>query len=161
MTKKERDRKKELARLYYMQGEQQNAIAVRVGVSAVTIGKWVKDGGWELRRSAMNVTRPEIVNRNLQVINKILDRLYESEDVGLGDMSRLVDQISKLAAAIDRLDKKANVVDTIEVFTGLNRWMEARMEWDREVTPELLQTINRYQDLYINEMVNRQDGRQK
>lgn len=112
MTKKERDRKKELARLYYMQGEQQNAIAVRVGVSAVTIGKWVKDGGWELRRSAMNVTRPEIVNRNLQVINKILDRLYESEDVGLGDMSRLVDQISKLAAAIDRLDKKANVVDT-------------------------------------------------
>ena len=66
-----------------------------------------------------------------------------------------MDQVSKLAAAIERIDKKANVIDAIEVFTALNRWLEARMEWDKQVTPELLAQISYYQDLYISEQVKK------
>ena len=71
-------------------------------------------------------------------------------------VGKIVDQYSKLAAAIERIDKKANVIDAIEVFTALNRWLEARMEWDGDITPELLAQIERYQDLYISEQVKKQ-----
>ena len=149
-TKKELEQKKELARLYYMQGETQKNIAAKVGVSETTVGKWADKEGWEARRAGLNITRPEIVNKNLVLISKLLDKL-NSEDVSLADVGKIVDQISKLAAAIERIDKKANVIDAIEVFTALNRWLEERMAWDSNITPELLRTINYYQDLYISE----------
>lgn len=153
-TKKELEQKKELARLYYMQGESQKVIAGKVGVSAATLGKWVDAGGWKEKKAGMNVTRPEIVNKNLVLISRLLDRL-NSEDIDLKDIGKIVDQVSKLAAAIERIDKKANVIDAIEVFTALNRWLEARMEWDKQVTPELLAQISYYQDLYISEQVKK------
>lgn len=154
MTKQETEQKKELARLYYMNGESQKSIAQKTGVSEVTIGRWVEKEGWKMKRASLNVTRPEIVNKNLMLISKLLDKL-NSEDVDMRDIGKIIDQISKLAAAIERIDKKANVIDAIEVFTSLNKWLEQRMEWDKQITPELLQTINRYQDLYINEQVKR------
>lgn len=153
-TKKEQEQKRELARLYYMQGDSQKSISEKVGVSAVTLGKWVEQGGWKEKKAGMNVTRPEIVNKNLVLISKLLDRL-NSEDIDLKDVGKIVDQVSKLAAAIERIDKKANVIDAIEVFTALNRWLEARMEWDKNVTPELLAQISHYQDLYISEQVKK------
>lgn len=155
MTKKESEQKKELARLYYMQGESQKTIAEKVGVSAATINKWVEAGSWKEKKAGQNVTRPEIVNKNLVLISRLLDRLNR-EDIDLKDVGKIVDQVSKLAAAIERIDKKANVIDAIEVFTALNRWLEARMEWDGDITPELLAQIERYQDLYISEQVKKQ-----
>lgn len=153
-TKKELGQKKELARLYYMQGESQKVIADKVGVSVVTLGKWVDSGGWKEKRAGMSITRPEIVNKNLVLISRLLDRL-NSEDIELKDIGKIVDQVSKLAAAIERIDKKANVIDAIEVFTALNRWLEARMEWDKSVTPELISRFEYYQDLYISDQIKK------
>ncbi len=153
-TKKELEKKKELARLYYMQGESQKSIATKVEVSEATLSKWVNTYGWEAKRAGVNITRPEIVNKNLILISKLLDRL-NSEDIDLKDVGKIVDQISKLAAAIERIDKRANVIDAIEVFTALNKWLENRMQWDDKVTPELLQQFNYYQDLYISEQIKK------
>ncbi len=149
-TKKELEQKKEIARLYYMQGDAQKSIAIKVGVSETTVSKWAAKEEWELRRAGVNITRPEIVNKTLTYINNLLDK-YNSEEVDLGNAGRIIDQIVKLAAVIERIDKKANVIDAIEVFSALNRWLEERMSWDSNVTPELLRTINYYQDLYISE----------
>ncbi len=38
---------------------------------------------------------------------------------------------------IEKLDKKANVVDVIEVFMAFSKWIEYRSTIDPEVTPEL------------------------
>jgi uncharacterized protein YjcR len=46
MTKSELNQKKELARMYYMNGESQKSTAEKVGTSAQTINKWVVDGKW-------------------------------------------------------------------------------------------------------------------
>ena len=146
-------RKKELARLYYVQGLTQDEVAERVDVSRNTLSRWVKEGKWSEYRAATNITRPEIVNKNLLLISRLLDKL-NTDDIETTDIGRIIDQISKLAAAIERIDKKANVVDAIEVFTSLNNWLIKRMEWDREVTPELLRTFRHYQDLYISEQVD-------
>lgn len=153
-TKKELEQKKELARLYFMQGESQKSISTKVGVSENTVSRWTEKGEWEIKRAGNTITRPEIVTKNLILISRLLDKL-NSEEIKLNDIGKIVDQISKLAAAIERIDKKANVIDAIEVFTALNRWLENRMAYDKVITPDLLKTFNHYQDLYITEQINK------
>jgi Putative ATPase subunit of terminase (gpP-like). len=105
-NKKELESKKELARLYFfIQGETQKSIAAKIGVSETTVGKWCDKDGWKEKKAAMNVTRPEIVNKNLVLISRLLDKL-NSEDIQLSDIGKIVDQISKLAAASNASTKK-------------------------------------------------------
>ena len=68
-------------------------------------------------------------------------------------MKGLGDGLTKLSSAIKSLDKKANVVDTVEVFIAFSKWLEYRATIDTTVTPELLKTINKFQDMYLTEQV--------
>lgn len=150
-TKKELEEKREYARLLFMQGETQKVIAGKVGVSAVTVNKWVAENGWQEQRAAANITRPELVNKLLHTIDRLIEQVNESEDPEA--MAGLGDKLAKLSTTIERLDKKASIVDVIEVFMAFSKWMQFRMSFDDEITPELLKTINKYHDLYINELL--------
>lgn len=150
-TKKELEEKREYARLLFMQGETQKVIAEKVGVSAVTVNKWVAENGWQEQRAAANITRPELVNKLLHTIDRLIEQVNESEDPEA--MAGLGDKLAKLSTTIERLDKKASIVDVIEVFMTFSKWMQFRMSFDDEITPELLKTINKYHDLYINELL--------
>lgn len=150
-TKKNLDEKKEYARLLFMQGEMQKVIAEKVGVTAVTINRWVAENGWQEQRAAANITRPELVNKLLHTIDKLIEQVNESDDPEA--MAGLGDKLAKLSTTIERLDKKASIVDVIEVFMAFSKWMQFRMSFDDEITPELLKTINKYHDMYINELL--------
>lgn len=144
---------KELARLYFMRGETQKSIANKVGVTEKTVSRWVDKEGWAEKRAAENITRPELVNKLLITINKLIEQVNESDDPDL--ISGLGDKLSKLSTTIEKLDKKANVVDAIEVFMAFGKWMQYRSSFDSEITPELLKAINKYQDLYISEQISK------
>lgn len=134
---------RELARLYYFNGEPQKSIAERLEVSAVTVNRWVKEGGWEQLRAAKSLSRKELVAKMLNKINERLD----SDDW-------TADEIIKAASAIEKLDKQTNVVTMIEVFTSFGRWLAARMQIDPELTPETVQVITKYQDIFLNEQLS-------
>lgn len=151
MTKKDIEEKKEYARLLYMQGEPQNIIAEKTGVSAPTISKWVRESGWQQQRAATNITRPELVNKLLLTIDRLIERVNESDDPEA--INSLGDKLSKLSSTIERLDKKAGIVDVVEVFMAFSKWLQYRMSFDDDITPELIKTINHYHDLYINELL--------
>ncbi|MDD4444019.1 MAG: terminase [Patescibacteria group bacterium] len=144
---------KELARLYFMRGETQKSIANKIGVTEKTVSRWVDKEGWAEKRAAENITRPELVNKLLITINKLIEQVNESDDPDL--ISGLGDKLSKLSTTIEKLDKKANVVDAIEVFMAFGKWMQYRSSFDSEITPELLKAINKYQDLYISEQISK------
>lgn len=144
---------KELARLYFMRGETQKSIANKIGVTEKTVSRWVDKEGWAEKRAAENITRPELVNKLLITINKLIEQVNESDDPVL--ISGLGDKLSKLSTTIEKLDKKANVVDAIEVFMAFGKWMQYRSSFDSEITPELLKAINKYQDLYISELISK------
>lgn len=148
ITKKELEDKKDYARLLYMQGEQQKVIAEKVGVSAQTITKWVNVGGWVEQRAAQNITRPELVNKLLRTVDKMIEAVNDSDDPdaanGLGD------KLAKFAATIEKLDKHTSIVDVIEVFMAFSKWLQFQAEFDEDITPELLKTINKYHNQYIN-----------
>lgn len=147
------EEKKEYARVLFMSGEQQNVIAEKAGVSKQTVCKWVAEGGWDKLRAAQSITRPELVNKLLMALNDEIEALKEEKDPSkvLGASDRL----SKMAATIEKLDKKANVVDAIEVFIAFGKWLQYRAQYDGELTPELVKAINKYQDLYISEILSK------
>lgn len=151
MTKAETEKKKSLARSLYLAGMEQNEIAEKVEVSRVTISKWCNAEGWKEARAAKNVTRPELVNKLLLTIDKLITEVNESEDPSL--IAGLGDKLAKLSSVIEKLDKKANVVDAIEVFMAFSKWLEYRATIDPTVTPELIKTINRFQDMYLTEQM--------
>lgn len=153
MAKKDLDNKKELARILYMSGAPQQEIADKVGVSRVTVNRWVGEGAWKEQRAAKAVTRPELINKLLHSIDRMLEQATQSQ--GPEALAGLGDKLAKVASAIEKLDKKANVVDTIEVCIAFGRWVEHRVGTDKELTPELAKLINRLQDTYINEQFNR------
>ncbi|MBQ8530986.1 MAG: terminase [Parabacteroides sp.] len=149
MTKADIEKKKSLARTLFLAGMEQTEIADKVGVSRVTISKWCVADGWKEARAAKNITRPELVNKLLLTIDKLIEQVNGSEDPNL--IAGLGDKLSKLSSVIEKLDKKANVVDAIEVFMAFSRWLEYRSQTDREITPELIKAINKYQDKYLIE----------
>lgn len=151
MTKAETEKKKSLARSLYLAGMEQNEIADKVEVSRVTVSKWCNAGGWKEARAAKNVTRPELVNKLLLTIDKLITEVNESEDPSL--IAGLGDKLAKLSSVIEKLDKKANVVDAIEVFMAFSKWLEYRATIDPSVTPELIKTINKFQDMYLTEQM--------
>lgn len=151
MTKAEIEKKKSLARSLFLSGMEQTEIAEKVDVSRVTISKWCTADGWKEARAAKNVTRPELVNKLLLTIDTLITQVNESNDPAL--VAGLGDKLAKLSAVIEKLDKKANVVDVIEVFMAFSKWIEHRSTIDPEVTPELVRAINKYQDLYITEQM--------
>lgn len=151
MTKAEIEKKRSLARTLFMSGMEQAEIAEKVGISRVTISKWCVADGWKEARAAKSVTRPELVNKLLLTIDALITQVNESGDPTA--MAGLGDKLAKLSAVIEKLDKKANVVDAIEVFMAFSKWLEFRSQTDPEVTPGLMKVINKYQDLYITEQI--------
>ena len=149
MTKAEIEKKKSLARSLFLSGMEQTEIAEKVDVSRVTISKWCTSEGWKEARAAKNVTRPELVNKLLLTIDTLITQVNSSDDPTL--IAGLGDKLAKLSA--EKLDKKANVVDAIEVFMAFSKWIEYRSTIDPDVTPELVKAINKYQDLYITEQM--------
>lgn len=143
MNKKELEKSKELARLYYAAGDTQDVVAKRVGVSRNTINRWVSEGGWDVQRAAKTITRKEVVNKMLQKINERLDSSDWTPD-----------ELAKAASAIQKLDKQTNIVTVIEVFASYNNWLCSRMRIDPELTPEMVGIMTKYQDIFINENSN-------
>ena len=146
MTKKELEEKKDYARILFMQGDSQKVIAEKTGISAQTITKWVKADGWSEQRAAQSITRPELVNKLLRTIDKMLESVSDDPQAinGLGD------KLAKFSATIEKLDKHTSIVDVIEVFMAFSKWLQFQAQFDEEITPELLKTINRYHNQYID-----------
>jgi transposase len=147
MKKADIEKRKSLARTLFLSGLEQNDIAEKVGVSRVTVSKWVTCESWKEQRAATQITRPELVNKVLVTIDNLLTQIQNSDDTEL--IAAAPDKLAKLAAVIQKLDKKANAIDTIEVFLAFSKWLEFRATTDSEITPELIKLFNKYQDKYI------------
>jgi uncharacterized protein YjcR len=158
-VKSEMSDKRELARLYYMQGETQRNISEKLTVSTTSLVRWVKEGGWDKKRAQKSMSRREIIDKLLSAVDMTIDLVKEcAEKIRPEDpmkaMEILLDLPKKLygfADQIYKLDKKDNVLDLIEYFNGFNTWIEVQALSDKRLTREILDLINEYQDKYIDE----------
>ena len=115
MKKADIEKKKSLGRAFVPSGMEQTEIADKIGISRVTVSKWCSAEGWKEARAAKSITRPELVNKLLLTIDKLIEQVNASEDANL--IAGLGDKLAKLSSVIEKLDKKANV------------WMPSRCSW--------------------------------
>ena len=152
-TTKDYEQKKSLARSLFMSGMELTEISDKVGVSRNTLSKWCAACGWKESRAAKNITRPELVNKLLLSIDALLEQTNAVQDPA--QMAGLADKLAKFAAVIEKLDKKANIIDAIEVFKAFSSWLEFRAQTDPSITLELIKQGNHLQDMFIVESFNK------
>lgn len=146
---KKTEQKKQLARSLFLSGQELTEIAAQIEVSRQTLSKWCNAEGWKEARAAKNISRPELVNKLLLAIDNLIEQVNTSGDAEA--IGTLADKLSKLSSTIEKLDKKANVIDAIEVFMAFNRWIQDQACYDPEITPELIKAINKYQNKFLME----------
>lgn len=118
--------KKDWAKVIFLQENMTiQEIASKVGISRVTLGKWVKEGNWEMYKVALTTTREEqIRNTYLQLaeINKSIADRKENKFPTPAE----ADTIKKLTAAINDMEKDFGIDIIIGVTKKLLTWMKKR-----------------------------------
>lgn len=156
MAKQKKEDREKIARTLYFAGENQKEIAERVGVSEKTISKWVKDKRWKELRAARNITRPELTNKILLSIDKLLDNAINADEPD----DNFADKLAKFASAIEKIDRKISVVDLMDAFMAHSTWLQRRMASDKEIDRPFLRKAIKYHDLHVGEVMgnNAMDG---
>ena len=118
MKKETIQRKKEYAKLLFTtQGVTvQKELAERVGVSAVTMNKWVHEEGWESLRASVILTKENELHRFYMQVTELNDFILLKEAGQRFANSKEADTLVKLSGAIRQLETDTSVADTIEVL---------------------------------------------
>lgn len=130
--------------LYLRENLTQLEIAERVGVSRVTVSKWVRDGKWEEQKAGLTLTRQEQVAnlyRQVAEINRTIATRAEGERF---PNSKEADILGKLSAAIRNMEQEAGIADVISVLTSF-------IEWLRPLDLDKAKELTRLADAFIKD----------
>lgn len=139
-----------------MGGLPQEEILQKVEVSRQTLSRWINTLGWKEMKAARTITRPELVNKLLASINSLLDKANEpgNEDM----LASLGDKLIKTATAIEKLERKASVVERTDTVIDFENWLAARRAEYPELTDEAFRLVNRLHNDYLNGLFAQKGG---
>ena len=143
MTNLTIEQKKDYAKQLYLNdsGITQAEIADRVGVSKVTLCKWVKDGKWQQLQTSLLVGKEEQLARlyrQLKQLNDAIDNREGNNIVGSKD----ADAILKLTVAIKNLETETNIAE--KMATGKEFLSFVRKTAGFETSKDVAKLFNAY-----------------
>lgn len=135
--------RKEYAKLIFLrENVTQQEIADRVGVSRVTVNKWVKE--WEGLKLNLLQTREERIASTLSQLDE-LDRSIAAKEEGKRfPTTAEADIRRKLTADLEALEQEASVRDIYNVSRGL-------LDYVRRIDLDRAKEISDYFDSYIKD----------
>ena len=119
---------KDTAKALYLKGIPQERIIEMTGIARQTLSRWISQEGWRELKACYGMTREEVTQKILSIINDAI----EDPDEYL-KKKKIADDLVKLAATIEKMDRSTNVVHYVEAFIRFEDW---RME-HRKDYPEL------------------------
>lgn len=138
--------KLEVARtLYLMTEKTQKEISEVVGWSEKTFTEQKQKGKWNELRDTKSLTKQQIIS---MLHTQTLKLVEAAKDEGRLLTAKEVDSIAKLAASIDKLEKKVTLETYIEVFEEYNKWLMVK-------DMNFAQANNHHQDLFIQSKISR------
>lgn len=144
-TKVERTRKKELAQFFHCNSQlSQKEIAVKVGISEVSMSKWVREGKWDTLKASVTITRQEQLSRVYQQITAINNKIID-EQKGIPTGSD-ADVLSKLAAVVERLEKETSIADVVSVSMKF-------LDWLRKIDTDKAKELSGLFDSFIKDLL--------
>lgn len=108
---------------YVISNLSQKEVATKVGVSAVTISKWVKESNWDDLRRQMLVTREKQLGRLYAQFDELTRAIEQKPQGERYANSKEADTLNKLTGAIRSLETEASVADIVEVSKRLLNWL--------------------------------------
>lgn len=132
--------KKEWAKLLFLRENlAQKEIAERVGVSAVTINKWVKNERWEDLRVSITITKEEQIKNLYRQLAEINNCIAERDGNKFATPAE-ADTITKLANAIEKMETDVGLADIQSSFRKFLSWLRT---FD---LPEAQRLVNLFDD---------------
>ncbi len=128
--------------LYLKENLTQAEIAEKVGVSRVTVNKWIKSEMWEKHKAGITITREEQIGNMYRQVAEINRNIEEREEGKRFASPKEADSLIKLASAIKKMEGDAGIADIISVGTRV-------IEWLRQVDLEKAKEFTRYIDAFI------------
>lgn len=106
------EQKKDYARQLYLNDSSitQAEIAEKVGVSKVTLCKWVKDGKWQELQTSLLIGKEEQLARLYRQLRLLNDAIENKENQKFAT-SKEADAILKLTVAIKNLETEINIAE--------------------------------------------------
>ena len=139
--------KKEWAGMLYLKENlTQQEIADKVGVSRVTVNKWIKAEMWEQRKTGLTLTREEQIGLLYQQVAEINRNIKNREEGKRFATSKEADVLIKLSSAIKKMETESGIADIIGVGMRF-------IEFLRPVNLELAKDVTRMFDLFVKSSI--------
>lgn len=131
--------KKEWAKLLFTRESLTQAeIADRVGVSRVTVNKWINSENWERLKVSLTITREEQLKNLYRQLAELNANIGERPQGERFPTAPEADTISKLANAIKKMEAEVGVADITSVFGEFLKWLRScDVERAKEICPVL------------------------
>lgn len=144
MAELTREQKKDYARQLYLNDSSitQAEIAEKVGVSKVTICKWVKEGKWEELQTSLLVGKEEQLARLYKQLKRLNDAIEERDEGKDFAGSKDADAILKITAAIRNLETETNIAE--KMATGKEFLSFVRRTFGFDTSKEVARLFNAY-----------------
>ena len=132
----------EAERLSVREGKTQREISGLLGISEKTISAWSAKGEWMRQRREYLVSTREGPAEQLK--KGLLELLAGTTALELTNNPRLVDQITKIISAIEKIEGGRDVLGSaIETMDKFTRYL-IRVEQDKEVIRKIGEHIHRF-----------------
>lgn len=143
MTNLTIEQKKDYAKQLFLNdpGITQAEIAEKVGVSKVTICKWVKDGKWQELQASLLIGKEEQLARLYKQLRLLNDAIESKEDQKFAT-SKEADAILKLTVAIKNLETETNIAE--KMATGKEFLAFVRKTSGFELSKDVAKLFNAY-----------------
>jgi transposase-like protein len=139
-----KQKKEWAAMLYLKENLTQAEIAEKVGVSKVTMSKWVTKEKWEERKAGITLTREEQIKNLYRQVAAINELIAGREQGKRFANSAEADILSKLSGAIKKMETETGIADIISVGTRF-------IEFLRTIDLDKAKDITRLFDIFIKQ----------
>lgn len=132
--------------LYTKEKITQKEIAVRVGVSEVTVSKWAKADAWESLKLNLSVTREERMMSTINQLTELDNMIGKRVEGSRYPDSKEADTRRKLVSDLSALEVECGVRDIVNVSVKF-------LEWMRKIDLVKAQELSDYFDGFIKDQL--------
>ena len=116
--------KKSIAKELYLHGDYTfEEIGAKVGTVRQTIARWAREDGWADLKASMTVGKEKILKNLYAHVQTINEDILEREEGQRVPSPKEADILSKLAAAIDKLESETGIRELVNVGIAFLKWL--------------------------------------
>jgi len=138
----------EVAQVLYLQGYNQKEIALKLGVSTVTMSKWKSNGEWDTIKTNLLTSKNKRLSELYDELAEFNRMIKDKKDYKV-TTSKEADARRKLIKDISELERKYNIGQTISIGRDFSLFV-------KDIDFEFSQKAVTYFDSFINHQIDRQ-----